>query len=311
MSRVLPRALKPGDTIGMIAPSGSLKDPGSINLGANAIEALGFRVVIGVSCRSGYGYLAATDELRASDINAFFADSNIDGIVCMKGGYGTPRILDMIDYDIVSANPKVFAGYSDITGLHLAFSRFAGYPTFHTPMAISMEDGFDDFSAASWMKTLTSTSPLGRLLPPPGCPVGALVRGKARGPLIGGNLSLVAGLVGTPYALVPDGAILFLEDIGEEPYRLDRMLTQLRLAGVFERCAGILLGHWTNCNAKEPGRTLSLEQVFSDVIAPACKPTLTGFSAGHSIPTHSLPFGVEVVLDADAGTLDIVEPALA
>ncbi|GAB1456165.1 LD-carboxypeptidase [Spirochaetota bacterium] len=310
MSRILPKALKRGDTIGIIAPSGSLKDPSSVMVGASAIEAMGFKIAVGDSRRSAYGYLAASDELRAADLNTFFADSSIDGIVCLKGGYGTPRILDKIDYDIVASNPKVFAGYSDITGLHLAFRRLAAYPTFHTPMAISMEGGFDDFSAASWMKTLTSTTPLGMLVPPPGCSTEALVRGKARGPLIGGNLSLVAGLVGTPYAFVPDGAILFLEDIAEEPYRIDRMLTQLRLAGVFERCAGIVLGHWTRCDAKEPGRSLSLEQVFSDIIAPAGKPTMTGFSAGHSTPTHSLPFGVEAVLDADAGTLEIVEQAL-
>ncbi len=247
--------------------------------------------------------------------------SAIDGIVCMKGGYGTPRILDMIDYDVVAANPKVFAGYSDITGLHLAFQRFAGFPTFHTPMGISMDGSFDEFSQASWRAALMNPEPLGLLVPPPpgsqdlstGEPaprIQSLVGGKARGPLIGGNLSLVAALTGTPYALVPDGAIIFLEDIDEEPYRIDRMLTQLRLAGVFKRCAGVVLGHWTHCEPKDTERSLKLDQVFADVIIPAGKPTITGFAAGHSTPTHSFPLGVEAILDADAGTLELVEAAL-
>jgi len=277
---------------------------------AAAIAAQGFKVVVGESCRRKYGYLASPDELRASDIGRFFADRSIDGIVCMKGGYGTPRILDLVDYPAVAANPKVFAGYSDITGLHLAFQRFAGFPTFHSPMGISMDGVFDEFSAASWRAALMTPSPLGRLPPlPPNTPK-ALVGGKARGPLIGGNLSLVAALTGTPYALVPDGAIIFLEDIDEEPYRIDRMLTQLRLAGVFKRCAGVVLGHWTRCEPKDAERSLTLEQVFADVIVPAGKPAITGFAAGHSIPTHSFPMGVEAVLDADAGTLEIVESAL-
>ncbi|OHD24001.1 MAG: hypothetical protein A2Y38_08265 [Spirochaetes bacterium GWB1_59_5] len=311
MKKKLPKALKPGDTIGMIGPSGSFKDQSMVERSAAAIAAQGFKVVVGESCRRKYGYLAAPDELRASDIGRFFADPAVDGIVCMKGGYGTPRILDLVDYGVVAANPKVFAGYSDITGLHLAFQRFAGFPTFHSPMGISMDGGFDEFSAASWRAALMTPAPLGKLPPPPPDSPKALVGGKARGPLIGGNLSLVAALTGTPYALVPDGAIIFLEDIDEEPYRIDRMLTQLRLSGVFKRCAGIVLGHWTRCEAKDTGRSLTLEQVFADVIAPAGKPTIIGFAAGHSTPTHSFPMGVEAVLDADAGTLELVESALS
>lgn len=325
MNRQVPKALRTGDTIGMIGPSGSFKDQAMVERSAAAIAAQGFKVVVGESCRRKYGYLASPDELRASDIGRFFADPAIDGIVCMKGGYGTPRILDLVDYAVVAANPKVFAGYSDITGLHLAFQRFAGFPTFHTPMGVSMDGVFDEFSAASWRAALMTTAPQGKLLPlPPLAPspagdsgaqgIGtvpkALVGGTARGPLIGGNLSLVAALTGTPYALVPDGAIIFLEDIDEEPYRIDRMLTQLRLAGVFKRCAGVVLGHWTRCDAKDPERSLTLEQVFADVIVPAGKPTMIGFAAGHSTPTHSFPMGVDAVLDADAGTLEIVESAL-
>lgn len=310
MKGQLPKALRPGDTIGMIGPSGSFKDQAMVERSAAAIAAQGFKVIVGESCRNKYGYLASHDGLRASDIGRFFADPAIDGIVCMKGGYGTPRILDLVDYKAVAANPKVFAGYSDITGLHLAFQRYAGFPTFHSPMGVSMDGAFDDLSAASWKAALMTPAPLGRLAPLPPAAPKALVGGTARGPLIGGNLSLVAALTGTPYALVPDGAIIFLEDIDEEPYRIDRMLTQLRLAGVFKRCAGVVLGHWTRCEPKDPERSLSLEQVFADVIVTAEKPTIAGFAAGHSVPTLSFPLGVEAVLDADAGTLEIVEAAL-
>lgn len=313
MNRKLARALKPGDTVGMIAPSGSPKDPALVDSAAAALGSMGFRVTVGDSCRGGYGYLAAPDASRAADVNAFFADPSIDGIVCMKGGYGTPRILDMIDYELVAANPKVFAGYSDITALHLAFAKYAGFPTFHTPMAFCLANGLDDFSAASWKAALMTGSPLGRLgritAPAPAEQPWCLSSGNARGKLTGGNLSLVAALTGTPYAMASDGAIVFLEDIGEEPYRVDRMLTQLRLAGVFDRCAGVVLGDWKDCGPKEPGRTLSLRQVFEDVVACCGKPVLAGFPAGHSLPTHSFPLGVEAILDADSGTLDFVEAA--
>ena len=318
MTRILPKVLKAGDKLGMIGPSGSFRDDSLVDKSAAALEALDFTVVVGDSCRHKYGYLASPDELRASDINAFFADSSIDGIICMKGGYRTPRILDKLDYGLIRANPKVFAGYSDITGLHLAFARHARFPSFHSPMGISLADeAFDSFSMAAFKRCLMSREPLGRLEPPtrpdrkPGQAPKTLVPGKASGRLTGGNLSLVAALEGTAYSLEPEGAIVFLEDVNEEPYRIDRMLTQLRLAGVFERCKGIILGDFKDCLAEDPGRSLTLEQIFMDVIAPPGKPCLYGFAAGHSLPTHSLPFGVEAMLDSELGLIEITEPALS
>ncbi len=320
-----PAALKPGDRIGLVAPSGSTTRPRAAEEGAERLEALGFRVVSGRSCRAARrGYLAADDTLRAA---AFFADPLVRGIVCLKGGYGTPRILDLVDYTAAAADPKVFIGYSDITGIHLALARYAGIPTFHGPMAMSMTGGLDPLSTAAWLRALCSPGPLGRIpaVPPEphagsgeGSPYpevadipvrGTLVGGVARGRLTGGNLSLVAALAGTPYAVVPEESILFLEDIGEEPYRVDRMLTQLRLAGVFDACAGVVFGGWTNCDPKEPERSLVLREVFMDVVAPSGKPLLAGFPAGHCVPNITIPLGVEVILDADAGTLDFIEAA--
>ena len=329
-SRVKAKPLAIGDTLGLVAPSGSTKDAKAVAKGVAALEKLGFKVLAGRSCSAGrYGYLAAEDTLRASDINDFFADPQVHGIVCFRGGYGTPRMLDLIDYSVVAANPKVFVGYSDITAIHLSFARHAGFPTFHGLMASSLAGKMDSFSRESWLHCLTSAQALGELPYPQPTPTkrpsgasadmpheaaelpghGALVPGRATGILMGGNLSLVAALTGTPYALEPEGKIVFLEDVNEEPYRVDRMLTQLRLAGVFERCEGVVLGSWTHCEPEDPERSLTLLQVFKDVIAPAGKPVLMGFPAGHCLPTLSFPLGVEVELDADAGTLTVTEAA--
>jgi muramoyltetrapeptide carboxypeptidase len=309
-----PKALRPGDLIGLIAPSGSVREAAQVDKAVAALARLGFRVREGASCRATYGYLAGSDEGRATDVNAFFADPAICGIVCMKGGYGTPRILDLLDYRTIAANPKVLVGYSDITGIHLAVNRLARLATFHGPMGISdvLLEG-EEYSTGSWMRALSSTGSLGRLEPPAGAPPPrVLVPGRARGELIGGNLSLVAALMGTPFELDARGKILFFEDIDERPYRVDRMLTQLRLAGKFDECAGVALGDWKSCDPEEGKPSLSLEEVFRDVIAPAGKPVIMGLRAGHCSPTMSFPFGVEADLDAESERpgLEMVEAAL-
>ena len=315
IARIKPRPLAPGGLVGLIAPSGSVRGDAQVDRAATALGRLGFGVREGASCRARYGYLAGRDKTRADDVNAFFADPAIRGIVCMKGGYGTPRLLDLLDYDAIARNPKVFVGYSDITAIHLALNRRCGLVTFHGPMGISdvLVEG-EDYSTKSWLSALTSVSPLGRLDKPAGAPAPrVLVPGRARGELIGGNLSLVAALIDPPYALDARGKILFLEDIDEKPYRIDRMLTQLRLAGVFEECAGVVLGDWDNCGPEEGKPSLSLEEVFRDVIAPAGKPVVMGLRAGHCSPTMSFPLGVQAILDAASSTpgLEIVEAATA
>ncbi|MCX7024865.1 MAG: LD-carboxypeptidase [Spirochaetes bacterium] len=309
-----PKALSAGDLVGLISPSGSLRDPGQAEKAVAALERLGFRVKVGASCRAAYGYLAGSDGTRATDVNAFFADPAIRGIVCLKGGYGTPRILDALDYGAIARTPKVFVGYSDITGIHLALNHACSLVTFHGPMGVSdvLLEG-EGYSTGSWLAALGATTPLGRLDNPLSAPAPTvLVPGRARGELIGGNLSLVAAAMGTPWELDARGKILFFEDTGERPYRIDRMLTQLRLAGKFDECAGIVLGDWNDCGPEEGKPSLSLEQVFRDVIAPAGKPVIMGLMAGHCSPTMTLPFGVEAVLDAESATpgLEMIEAAL-
>lgn len=306
-----PRALAPGDLVGLVAPASPCQDPERLAASVAALEGLGFRVLVGQSCRESRGYLAGPDQARARDIEAFFADPSVSAIVCLKGGYGSPRILDLVDWGIAAAHPKILLGYSDVTALHLALGR-VGLVGIHAPMPSSdMLPSLDPFSRASWLRAVTSRLPLGLLEPPPGqaAPV-ALAGGRASGPLVGGNLSLVAALMGTPWELDTRGAILFLEDVGEQPYRLDRMLSQLRLAGKFRDCAGIVLGGFTRCEPAKDKPSLSLREVFEDILLPAGRPCIMGFAAGHCIPSHSLPLGVEAELDADSGRLAITEAAL-
>jgi len=313
-AKTKPRALSAGDEVGLIAPSGAVRDLAQVGKAVAAIERLGFKVRVGESCRASYGYLAGADQGRADDVNAFFADPSVSGIVCMKGGYGTPRILDALDYELIARNPKVFVGYSDITGMHLALNSLASLVTFHGPMGISgvLVEG-EEYSTRSWLAALTEAAPLGEIRNPSSSPpLGVLVPGTARGELVGGNLSLIAATMGTSYEIDAAGKILFFEDIDERPYRVDRMLTQLRLAGKFDDCAGIVLGDWNNCKAEGGEPSLSLEEIFRDVIAPAGKPTIMGLRAGHCSPAATLPLGVEAVLEAGAGgpCLRVVESAL-
>ena len=296
----------------MIAPSGPVGGPEAVKIAADSLQKLGYRVKAGTHCGGKYGYLAGSDRDRAEDINRMFADPDVDAVICLMGGYGTMRILDRLDYGVIAANPKIFVGYSDITGLHVALNRLCGLVTFHGPMPVSDAEcytGEDAFSRNGFFDAITSAAPLGVLSNPPGEPVRQLAGGRAEGEIVGGNLSLVAATVGTPYEIDAKGKILFLEDVGEAPYRVDRMLTQLRLSGKFRECSGVVLGSWTGCEPDGPD-SLSLAQVFEDVVAPCGKPAVLNLRAGHCSPKVTVPFGVDAVLDADAGTLEIMESAV-
>jgi muramoyltetrapeptide carboxypeptidase len=297
---IKPKALALGDTLALVAPSGRVAGPERVDQAAAALDALGFAVRVYPGCRSGYGYLAGTDEERAIDLNAAFADGAIDGIVCIKGGYGAARVLDKLDYPMIARNPKALVGYSDVTALHLALLRRCSLATFHAPMPSSdMVPSFEPFSREAWLTALCSAAPLGRLPVPAGAePPRALVAGRARGELVGGNLSLVAATMGTPYQIEARGRILFLEDIDEAPYRIDRMLTQLRLAGVLDDCAGVALGDWKRCEAAPGKPSLSLDEVFRDALCDLGKPVLAGLAAGHCSPSLTLPLGTLAELDA-------------
>ncbi len=340
--RLKPRRLLRGDTVSLIAPSGSASGPDRVEASIRALSDLGFKVKASPHCADAYGYLAGEDATRARELELAFLDPGTSAVICLKGGYGTPRILDLIDYSIIAAHPKVFLGYSDITALHTAFRQLAGLVTFHGPMPSSdMVPEFDPASRASLeaalfglpetaglasiatpaaaapasvaaTATATATaSPILRLTNPSGRPFHTLSGGIAEGELTGGNLSLIAATIGTPWELDARGKIIFIEDVDEAPYRIDRMLNQLRLAGKFEDCAGVAIGAWTRCAPAEGKRSLTIEEILRDLILPCGKPVLAGIEAGHCAPTLTLPLGLRYRMNTDARSLELLESPFA
>ncbi|MGN0793370.1 MAG: LD-carboxypeptidase [Aristaeellaceae bacterium] len=306
------KKLKFGDTIGFIAPSGAVRTPGAIEAAVAETERMGFRVKLGESCGKRYGYLSGPDEVRARDLNRMFLDDEVDAILCIRGGYGTMRILDRLDYEAIAAHPKIFVGFSDITALHIALLEKANLVTFHGPMAASCWSSgpLDDFSRDSLYRALMHAEPVGEIANPPGYPRQTVNPGVCEGQLVGGNLTLITGTIGTPWQLDTTGRILFIEDVGERTYCLDRMLTQMRLAGMFDRCAGVVFGDFADCPIEYPEFGCSLDEIIRDVVQPCGKPVFTGLRCGHCTPKLTLPFGVKCRMDAERGTLTVLESAV-
>lgn len=306
------KKLEFGDTLGFIAPSGAVRTPGAIERAVEETKRMGFKVKLGESAGKKYGYLSGTDEIRARDVNAMFVDDEVDAIVCLRGGYGAMRILDKIDYEMIKKHPKIFMGFSDITALHIALLEKCGLATFHGPMAAANWAGkpLDEFSRDSMYRALMRSEPVGELLNPPEYPRQTVNPGQCEGRLVGGNLMLITSSLGTPWELDTKGRILFIEEIGERTYCVDRMLTQLRLAGKFQDCAGVVFGDFADCPIEYPEFGLSLDEIIGDVVAPCGKPVFAGLRCGHCSPKLTLPFGVKCRMDADACTLTVLESAV-
>lgn len=304
---IKPKALKFGDTVGIIAPASPTTEE-RVRKAHDKLIQMGFKVKMGKSPYERYGYLSGSDSIRAEDINEMFRDKEVDGIICIRGGYGTPRILDLLDYEAIKNNPKVFVGYSDITALHIAFTQIADLVTYHGPMVASdMIGNFSQFSKNNLYKAIMETDPIGKISNPQGEEIITINGGIAEGNIIGGNLSLIVDTIGTPYEIDVNGKILFIEEIGEEPYNIDRMLNQLRLAGKLHDAVGIILGDFNNCVSEKHDENLTLEQVIEDHIKPVGKPTIYNLQAGHCEPMLTIPFGVRALLDADKKELIILE----
>jgi len=303
---IYPPSLRPGDAVALIAPAGPLASAAELDVAIARVEALGLRAVPGDRVLARRGYLAGTDAERAADLNAALRDPDVRGIFAVRGGYGTTRLLDLVDYDALRADPKVLLGYSDLTALLGACSARAGVVTFHGPVVALSPFGPDEIG---WLRrAVLSDAPVGTLAAPEGR---ALVPGRARGRLAGGNLSLMAALVGTPYAIDCAGAIVFLEEIDEAPYRIDRMATQLRASGALRGCAGIVLGTFAGCDPgedAEPERRLA--HVLADRFGDLGVPVLSGAPIGHDGDQWTLPVGAFATLDAGDGTLAVERPGL-
>ncbi|HNX73435.1 MAG TPA: LD-carboxypeptidase [Spirochaetales bacterium] len=311
MTKTKPVHLKKGDLVSLVAPSGPIADTQRLETAKLAVEKLGLRTKVSTHAADRYGYLAGDDATRAQEFTEAFADTETKAVICLKGGYGAQRILARLDFGVICRNPKILLGYSDITALHVALSQVCHLVTFHGPMPSSdMIPEMDNWTETSLRRAIFSTDPLGAIRNPDDSRMlDTLVPGRARGELVGGNLSLLASGLGTPWEIDTRGKILFLEDVDEAPYRVDRMLNQLKLAGKLDECAGIVLGMWTRCVAPEGKPSLELGEVFRDIVAPSRKPTLVGLQAGHCAPNLVLPFGIQYELCTDEGRLEALEPA--
>lgn len=304
---ITPKKLKKGDTIGLLSASGPILKE-RLEPGIKFVESLGFKVVIGKSCYEKYGYLAGSDDTRANDINEMFANPEINGIFCMKGGYGTPRIIDLLNYEIIEKNPKTFIGYSDVTALHVVLNQKCNMVTYHSPMPTTeFYKGVDEYTLKSFLENIMESESIRELKNPECNEIKILMPGVVQGQLIGGNLSLIAGLIGTPYEVDTKGKILFLEEIEEEPYRVDRMLMQLKHSGKLNDLEGIILGEFTDCHPEEPEKSLTLEQVIEDILLPLKKPLIYNVKCGHCLPTMTLPLGKKIRLDATNKKIYIID----
>lgn len=293
-----PKPLFPGARVALVAPASAVPED-RLSKALALVRRLGMEPVTYPSCffANRDGYFAASDAQRAEDLNRAFADPEIDGIWCIRGGYGAHRILPLLDLAAIRQNPKWFGGYSDVTALHTCFNQCCDLETYHCTMPSTDFDP-NEFTL-SWLKKALFGSLSGSLENPSGQSAVTLVPGTAKGPLCGGNLSLLAASLGTPWEIDTKGKILFLEDIGEKTYRIDSMLTQLRNAGKLDDCAGILLGAWTDCVPEMPERTLTLPEIFRQLIVPAGKPAIMDLACGHCDTTLALPMGRMCAMDAE------------
>ena len=321
---ITPPGLCPGDAIAFVSPAG-VPDPQRIGRARQHLEGLGYRVIQYRDVSHRRGYLAGDDKARAEELMRAFADPDAKAIFATRGGYGCVRLLDRLDYGLIRSHPKILVGFSDITALHAALWKKCGLVTFHGPHP---NDGFghpDGLSAAAtqsfWQALsadqqsddgyeLSLSVESGDAPPLHQNPLSA-VPGMATGRLLGGNLALVCSLLGTPFELDYTKCVLFLEDIDEPPYRIDRFLAQLKLAGKFQELNGIVLGQFTNCNAGNPAQSLSYEEVLSDYLGSFARPRLSGFPAGHVRENHLLPFGATVEVDTKHRRLRVLQRTVA
>jgi muramoyltetrapeptide carboxypeptidase len=312
---IKPGRLAPGQTVGIAAPSSPPREPEGVRFAIDIVESLGFRPRPAAHLFDRSGYLAGDDPTRASDINELFADDTVDAIFCVRGGYGSSRLLPLLDYDLIRAHPKVLLGYSDLTALLLGIYHKTGLVTFHGPIA---GQTYSPYTLAELKKVLFDPQPPLALAAPPlferregqvdrANRLTPLVPGRVQGRLLGGNLSLVSHLAGTPYLPDLTGAILFLEDVGEAVYCIDRMLTQLWLSGDLQKVAGIVFGKFTEPRPSEWAQNRLQEEVLAERVQALGIPAVMGLMIGHVDDQATLPLGCLAELNAGAGTLVLLE----
>lgn len=309
---ILPKSIKKGDTVGIISPSAATADRMEFTFAKEAMEALGFKVKLGENLKNRFGHLAGTDEERAGDLNAMFADPEVKAVICIRGGSGAARILPLIDYQTVKNNPKPLLGYSDITALHCAIYSQTGLITFHGQNGTGSWNSFNvkQFEKVFFEKTqviFKNEITKGDDLVAKGNRTQTLKGGIAEGKILGGNLTVLAALSGTPYYPDFQDAILFIEDVGEDPYRIDRMMSTLQLNGTLGKIKGFIFGQCSECKPSGGFGAFTVDQIMDQYVLPLGIPAYTGAMIGHIARQFIVPVGAKVKMDADAGTFSLQE----
>ena len=302
-----PKKLIKGDTIGICAPAGAVKEKSEVTDFVAILENLGFKTKLSKHVSERFGYFSASDENRALDFMDLIEDEEVNGIFFVRGGWGCARILEHLDFDKISQNPKVIMGFSDITTLLNVISHKCDLITFHGPGGNS---SWNSYSVDYIERILVEGQNIKFENKPNDNPIRTLTKGVASGELYGGNLSVLSGLIGSDQLPNWTGKILFLEDVMEEPYRIDRMLTQLKLAGVFDQISGLVLGEFRKCTPEEPEFSFTLEEVFDQHFKDFGKPVFSGAQFGHTKNKFTLPVGALVEIDATEGSIQMLESAV-
>lgn len=314
---IKPSKLYSGAGVGLISPAGAVFLRNDLNIVLDAVKALGLVPYLAPHLMDRYGYLAGKDQDRANDVNQFFADPKIKILLPLQGGWGCSRMLPYLDYNLIGQNPKIIIGFSDVTALILAIYTQTGLVTFHGPNGLTAwrDDQTKSFRDVLFLgeKVTYQNQPASedsdRLMQVKNR-IQTITPGTATGKLIGGNLTLLSSLVGTPYFPNVEGAILFVEDVGEQIYRIDRLMTHLKLAGVFEKLSGFIFGQCTRCSPDGDYASLTLEEVLWDHIQPLKIPAWYGAIIGHIEPVLTFPIGINVEIDATTGTIRMLESAV-
>lgn len=307
INSLLPPRLNKGNTIAIMAPAGAIFKVDYILSFKKILEELGFNVIEGKTLYAKYGYLAGEDEFRAQEFNSFFANPEVHGIIAMRGGWGCARMLDLIDYQTIAANPKVLMGFSDITSLLIAIYAKTGLVSFHGPMGYS---SWNEYSMG-YVKKILMEGRNDVVLQNPytdnATNQQTINGGTAIGTLIGGNLTVIASIMGSSYLPNWDDKILFLEETQEEVYRIDRMITQLKLAGILDNIKGIVFGMCDECDPKKPEESLNLQEMLKGHFKSLRIPAFIGAAFGHVENNYTLPIGINAKLDADARTISLLD----
>ncbi len=313
MKALKPKKLQKGDLIGIISPASSVDNPFRLESGVQYIEKMGYNVIVGKNVGKYNGYLAGSDQERLDDLHSMFANKKVKAVFCLRGGYGTARLLDKIDYKLIGNNPKIFAGYSDISALHLALFYKTGLVTFAGPMVgVDFYEDVSPFTEEMFWTLLTSSKKFGRIKNPDDEHILSLNTGTANGRIIGGNLSVISALIGTSYFPDLKDKILLIEEMGEMPYRIDRMFNQMRLSGMFKGIKGVVIGSFRDCHELDPNKkTLTLGEVITDYLSPLKIPVVYNFRHGHLRDNITVPVGVNIRINASRKFVEITEAAVA